>query len=391
MMAHTLLWVGSDRSKLEHIERIAKRLPTWSIATAASYDEAKAHWPTDGVTVAVSEPATNGNDAGFLDWVRERHPATGRLLVVSDPKRTAALAATTAAQQVMLASASEDVLAAAISRMSTLRDLTTNPAIQRVVGNLDRLPSVPRVYTQLSRATESANAGAADIARIIETDPGMSVKVLQLANSAFFGLTRRMTSIRGAVMVLGLEVLKALVLSSHVISAWGTPSRDFSLDRFQATSLRIARIVRRFLPDRADDAFATGLLHDIGRMIIGLRLPKEFTRIEELALATEQPVHQVERECLGITHGAIGGFLLALWGVPFGVVEAVAFHSEPSAITDGDRSLLVAVHTAEALHDIQTQGAPDERLDMKAVEAANFGPMLPVWRSIVATECAAMS
>jgi len=388
-MAHTLLWVGSG-SKQEHIERIAKRLPAWSLATATSYDEAKATWPTDGVTVAVSEP-TNGTDAGFLDWVRERYPATGRLLVVTDPRRTAALAATTAAQQVMLATASDDVLAATISRMSTLRELTANPAIHRVVGNLDRLPSVPRVYTQLTRATESASAGAADIARIIETDPGMSVKVLQLANSAFFGLTRRMTSIRGAVIVLGLEVLKALVLSSHVISSLGPPSRHFSLERFQASSLRIARIVRRFLPDRADDAFAAGLLHDIGRMIIGLRLPHEYTRINELAAATEQPLHEIERECLGITHGAIGAFLLALWGVPFGVVEAVAFHSDPSAITDGDRTLLVAVHAAEALHDIQTQNAPDERLDMKAIEAANFGPMLPVWRSIVAAEAAAMS
>ncbi len=390
-MAHTLLWVGSDRSKHEHIERIAKRLPAWSLATAATYDEAKAQWPTSGVTVAVSEPATNGTDAGFLDWVRERYPATGRLLVVSDPRRTAALAATTAAQQVMLASASEDVLAAAISRMSMLRELTANPAIQRVVGNLDRLPSVPRVYTQLTRATESATTGAADIARIIETDPGMSVKVLQLANSAFFGLTRRMTSIRGAVIVLGLEVLKALVLSSHVISSLGAPSRHFSLDRFQASSLRVARIVRRFLPDRADDAFAAGLLHDIGRMIIGLRLPQEYTRINELSAATEQPLHEIERECLGITHGAIGAFLLALWGVPFGVVEAVAFHAEPSAISDGDRSLLVAVHAAEALHDIQTQGAPDDRLDLAAIEAANFGPMLPVWRAIVAAEAAAMS
>lgn len=390
-MTHTLLWVGSDRSKQEQIERIAKRLPAWSLTTAGSYDEAKAVWPTDGVTVAVSEPASNGTDAGFLDWVRERYPATGRLLVVTDPRRTAALAATTAAQQVMLASASEDVLAATISRMSTLRELTANPAIQRVVGNLDRLPSVPRVYTQLSRATESSNTGAAEIARIIETDPGMSVKVLQLANSAFFGLTRRMTSIRGAVIVLGLEVLKALVLSSHVISSIGKPSRHFSLDRFQASSLRVARIVRRFLPDRADDAFAAGLLHDIGRMIIGLRLPNELVRIDELAASSEQPVHEIERECLGITHGAIGAFLLALWGVPFGVVEAVAFHSEPSAILDGDRSLLVAVHAAEALHDIHTQGAPDSRLDMAALEAANFASMLPVWRAIVAAEAASMS
>ena len=77
--------------------------------------------------------------------------------------------------------------------------------------------------------------------------------------------------------------------------------------------------------------------------------------------------------------------------MPFGVVEAVAFHSEPSTITDGDRSLLVAVHAAEALHDIQTQGAPDTRLDMKAVEEANFAPIIPVWRAIVAAEAAAMS
>jgi HD-like signal output (HDOD) protein len=389
-MAHTLLWVGSERSKPEHIARIAKRLPAWSCTTVATHDEAKATWPTDGVTVAVSEPA-NGTDAGFLDWVRERSPATGRLLVVSDPRRTAALAATTSAQQVMLATASDEVLAAAISRMSMLRELTANPAIVRVVGNLDRLPSVPRVYTQLTRATESSTAGAADIARIIETDPGMSLKVLQLANSAFFGLTRRMTSIRGAVIVLGLEVLKALVLSSHVISAIGKPSRDFSIERFQAYSLRIARIVRRFLPDRADDAFAAGLLHDIGRMIIGLRLPQESVRIAELAAATEQPIHEIEREFLGITHGAIGAFLLALWGVPFGVVEAVAFHSEPSAVKDGDRALIVAVHAAEALHDIQTQGASDDRLDMAAIESANFTRMLPVWRSIVAAEAASMS
>lgn len=386
----TLLWIGPSRVKTDLVARVVKRLPQWSLSQALTFDEARAEWPADGVAVAVSEPSTEGTDQGFLDWVRERHPATGRLLLVSDPRRTAALAATTSAQQVMLASASEEVLAAAIARMSTVRELTQSAAIRQVVGNIERLPTLPRIYAQLTKATASNTAGAVDIARIIETDPGMSVKVLQLANSAFFGMTRRITSITHAVTVLGLEVIKSLVLSAHVFSSFGGATKTFSLDKFQAYSLRIARIVRRFLPDRFDDAFAAGLLHDIGRMIIGLRMPSELAVIDE-RVANGEPQHVVEREVIGTTHGAVGAFLLALWGVPFTVVEAVAFHSRPSLVPPtGDLSLLVAVHAAEALHDIQNAGAPDERLDWAAVERAGYGARLGHWHAIVAEESAAM-
>ncbi|CAN5829792.1 HDOD domain-containing protein [soil metagenome] len=387
----TLVWIGPSRLKTDLVARVVKRLPHWALSDVLTVDEAKDGWPTSGVTVVVSEPAIDGSDQGFLDWVRESYPATLRLLVVSDPRRSSSLAATTSAQQVMLASDRDDVLAAAIARMSTVRELTHNPAIAQVVGNVDRLPTVPRVYTQLTKATTKATAGAAEIARIIETDPGMSLKVLQLANSAFFGMTRRITSIQQAVTVLGFEVLKSLVLSAHVFSSMGPPTREFSLDKFQVYSLRIARIVRRFLPDRSDDAFAAGLLHDIGRMIIGLRMPRELSRIQQRSQETNEPIHLIEREILGTTHGAIGAYLLALWGVPFTVVEAVAFHSEPSVVPSGDLSLLVAVHAAEALHEIQSAGLPDDRLDFAAVERAGFLREIPRWDAIVAEERAAMS
>lgn len=387
----TLLWIGPSRVKSDLVVRVVRRLPHWQLSAAMTIDEAKDEWPAEGITVAVAEPFADGTDAGFLDWVRERYPATGRLLVVADPKRTAALAATTAAQQVMLNTTSDEVFAGAIARMSSVRELTANAAIQHVVGTLDRLPSVPRVYAQLSKATTKATVGAAEIARIIETDPGMSLKVLQLANSAFFGMTRKITSITGAVTVLGLEVLKSLVLSAHVFSSFGSQSRDFSLDKFQAYSLRIARIVRRFLPERSDDAFVAGLLHDIGRMVIGLRLPKELVTINERAATSDQPIHKIEREVLGTTHGAVGAFLLALWGVPFSVVEAVAFHSNPSVVPNGDLTLLCAVHAAEAMHEIQNSGAPDERLDVATLERAGLTSQLPRWRAIVAEESAAMS
>ncbi|HEY4056168.1 MAG TPA: HDOD domain-containing protein [Kofleriaceae bacterium] len=387
----TLVWIGPSRLKTDLVARVVKRLPHWSLSDVLTIDEAKDAWPTSGVTVVVSEPAIDGSEQGFLDWVRERYPATGRLLVVSDGRRSTSLAATTSAQQVMLASGRDDVLAAAIARMSTVSDLTHSAAIAEVVGNVDRLPTVPRVYTQLTKATTKATAGAAEIARIIETDPGMSLKVLQLANSAFFGMTRRITSIQHAVTVLGFEVLKSLVLSAHVFSSMGPPTREFSLDKFQVYSLRIARIVRRFLPDRSDDAFAAGLLHDIGRMIIGLRMPRELSRIQQRAQETNEPIHKVEREIIGTTHGAIGAYLLALWGVPFTVVEAVAFHSNPSVVPNGDLELLCAVHAAEALHEIQSAGLPDDRLDFATIERAGLLRELPRWDAIVAEERASMT
>ena len=145
--------------------------------------------------------------------------------------------------------------------------------------------------------------------------------MLQMVNSAFFGLRQRVVDIRTAVSSLGLEMVKTLVLSAEVQKSQvrdrppAPASTSTAADRH---SLLAARIARRLLPrsPSAQDAFSAARLKDIGALVLMSRLPEQFRRIVELARASGRPIWEVETEVLGVTHAEIGAYLLGIWGLP---------------------------------------------------------------------------
>lgn len=286
-----------------------------------------------------------------------------------------------------------ETLRLVIEQAARLQTLLSDEGVRRVIGKLDKLPSVPKTYHELMRVSADPKAGIADVARIVEQDSAMSVKVLQIVNSAYFGLAQRMTSVGKAVVYLGVEMLKGLTLVAHVFATMeSAPVEGFSLERLQHYSLLTARLAKRFLrdPKRAGEAFTAALVHDVGRVIMALSLPEKFAEIVAEVRAADLPVHAIERNHLGITHAEIGAYLLGVWGLPFPIVESVAYHHSPSQVTEGPRDVLAAVHVADALVDATCVGEremPAEvELDMPFLQSAGFAGELDAWRSLADEE-----
>ena len=177
----------------------------------------------------------------------------------------------------------------------------------------------------------------------------MSAKVLQLVNSAYFGLAHRVTSVAQAVGYLGLGVLRALALNAHVLGAIeGTIVSRATLDEVQRTALATATVAKQKIRDRtlANDAFTAGIVHDIGRLVVALGMPAKFREIAEASRQTQRARHVVEEEHLGVTHAEVGAYLLGVWGLPFSVVESTALHHAPGRGGGDPGELLMAVHLA---------------------------------------------
>ena len=293
--------------------------------------------------------------ASLLQTVKQDYPRVARIVLSAQTEREVVVRVLPVAHQFLSKPCDPELLRTVIERTCSLQALLHEDAIREVVGKVDTLPSLPRSYVELSQAANRDDMGLAQIARIIEEDPAMSAKALQLVNSAYFGLARRITSIQQAVTYLGMELLKGLALTSHVFARMkGVSVPGFSLDQLQRSSLQTARLAKRLVsnPALADEAFAIGMVHDIGKLVLALGMPDQYRGVVRASGEYGRPFHKVEQALLGVTHAEVGAYLLGVWGLPFTMVEAVAFHHTPGLVTAGERDVLTAIHAAGALVEI---------------------------------------
>ena len=273
-----------------------------------------------------------------------------------------------------------------------LERILANSTVRAMCGGLDGLPSAPRVYLELARLTGDPRTSLGALGHVIESDPGISASVLQLVGSASFGRSRRMVSIQQAIGYLGVELLKGLVLSAHLARAAAVVlPRGVSIAEFQQKALRVARLAHAFVanPAIAENAFTASLLIDVGQIVLALKHPEAFAQIAERARESARPLHDVEAEVLGVTHGDLGAYLLSLWGLPPLLVECVAFHHRPSWIADGPIAVRAVVHAADTLVQIAQGELREEHLDLTLLHRAGYLDQLDRWRALVTRDLAA--
>jgi HD-like signal output (HDOD) protein len=223
----------------------------------------------------------------------------------------------------------------------------------------------------------------ADAARLVEQDPAVTAKVLQLANSAFFGRPRPVNDVDDAIGYLGMNTLKALALSADCIEAF-KPAKTiegFSIESLQDHSALTARITRRIASGGdAGGAVAAALVHEVGNLILAARAPDYLASVLARAGEENRPPFEVEQETRGFTHADVGAHLLSLWGLPETIVDAVAQHHRPASRNEPGMSAVTAVHVACALAD------GGEHLDLEHLERTGLSDRIPAWRAIAAQE-----
>jgi putative nucleotidyltransferase with HDIG domain len=216
---------------------------------------------------------------------------------------------------------------------------------------------------------------------------------LQLVNSAFFGIPRRIENPALAVNLLGLDIIKALVLTVEVFSEFDQDKLNaFDLERLWAHSVSTAELVKRIARSEGadkqiiDDAYMAGLLHDVGKLILVDHFPDEHKEIIELAQTENIPLNDAETRVLGAGHAALGAYLLGLWGMTDPIVEAVAFHHSPQNCPVQTFSPLTAVHVADALSNagknINTEAAAEASLlDTEYIDSIGLAARILMWQN----------
>jgi HD-like signal output (HDOD) protein/ActR/RegA family two-component response regulator len=384
-----ILFVDDEVAVLDGLrDLLRKERGRWDMVFANGGEQALEEFrkaPFDLVITDMRMPGMDG--AELLAKVKELYPGAARMVLSGHAAREAVLRAVPVAQQFLAKPCEAQVLRTAIDRTYGLNVLLSNHAIRDVVGKLEALPSVPRTYLELTDTAARRNSSIDDLAAVVEQDPAMSAKVLQLVNSAYFGAHQRVASIRGAVSYLGVELLKGLALASSTFAAAENLSIEgFSLERLRSSSLLAARAARRFIVDRklADEAFTTALVHEVGKIVIALGMPAEYASVLRETASSKTPVHLVEKERFGVSHAEVGAYLLGVWGLPFSIVEAVAFHHHPGSIEEGACDTLAALHVASALIEGESG-----RMDHAFLSRTGFEARLPRLQVIFAEELAA--
>jgi putative nucleotidyltransferase with HDIG domain len=367
-------------------EALALTGAAWHVEHAPGGDAALAALERAPVDVLVAEDQMAAMDGvTLLTRVRDQHPTTIRMILSATTKPGLA---TIVSHRFLSKPCNVDELAVLIKRSCALHERTGEVEAFRKTMATTALPSRPGVYMELNRVLSDPDWQPHQVSAVLERDVAMSAKVLQLANSALFGLTSTVASVRDAVMYLGVDTIRSLSLTAEAFGKV-TPrgASDFSLDQFQAHAMLVARIAASILPaGRAQqEAITAALLHDIGKLVLVCDGDRRWAHLNERARERQVPLHVVEQETDGVTHAAVGAHLLSLWGLPDPIVEAVAHHHDPTSVDGLAFDCVAAVHVANGLANeivpVPEGVASPAGLDVELIDRLGVRPRLDVWRS----------
>lgn len=364
-----LLFVDDDAHVLDGLRNMLRpQRKRWEMVFTLGAEEALAAMegaPFDVVVSDMRMPRVDG--ATLLRRVAERYPRTVRIVLSGQTEMDTALKSVSIAHQFLSKPCPADLLQNVLERACELNALLGSESLRQVVANIKRLPTTPQVFLQLTEALADPNVSLKQVAELLSRDVAICARVIQLVNSPFFGLTRRVTSVLEAVTYLGTTTIKSVVLSLESFSLMSDAARcpGFSLDAVQRHSLYTGNLAKAIIGDaaRAEYAFMAGMLHDIGLLILAMHFPPALER-----LVTDPEWAAAEDTNSEVSHTRLGAYLLGLWGLPYPVIEAVAHHHAPRRVDHRAFDLPDAVYVADRLaHELLPGGdhgaEPREALD----------------------------
>ena len=389
-----LLFVDDEPKVLQGLQRqLYNMRAEWKMTFLDSGPQALEYLaanPADVIVTDMMMPAMNG--AQLLTEVMKRHPRTVRIVLSGHAEREIIMQLVGPAHQYLSKPCDAEELRNAITRAFALRDLLGNEQLKQLAARVKCLPSVPALYQQLNEAFRKDDPSPEQVGEIISHDIGMTTKILQLVNSAFFGLPQPINNPAEAVMYLGLTTVRSLVLSLQIFSQFDQQAcREFSLDALARhcwmTGVAARRVAQAEQKDTKvlDQCFLAGLLHDVGQLILATGMPGEYQEVLHIAKSENITASNVEHERFGATHADVGAYLLGLWGLPNPIVEAVAMHHRPAQSVDPKFSPVIAVHVADVfMHERPGTSTelPPPALDLELLARLGLQDRVPVWREL---------
>lgn len=363
-----ILFVDDEQAVLDGLRgRLYHKRKDWKMDFAFSGESAVKAFeqvPFDLIVTDLRMPGIDG--ARLLEIVSHRWPQAVRIVLSGYSEQEQTVRVVRYAHQYLAKPCEAKQLENVIERCLKLQELLSEDKVRALVGRIRKLPAVPQTYAKLCEVMTRPDVSAEEVAQIIGKDMVISARLLQMVNSAFFRLARRITKIEQAVTYLGFAAIRNLVMSMEVFSQFERDPRlaDFDPEKLQAHAQVVSAAVRALTVKTplADDALLAGMLHDIGYLIFVQECPEEFLKVVEESRQSGQPLHEVERQRLGASHAQIGAYLLGIWGLPYPIIEAVAHQNRPEAVAQTDFDVLAALAVAKSLtleHESSTVRALD--------------------------------
>jgi HD-like signal output (HDOD) protein/ActR/RegA family two-component response regulator len=389
-----ILFVDDEPKVLEGLQRMLRSMRhEWDMAFAGGGAEALEMLKNGTFNVIVTDMRMPGMDGyQLLNQVKELYPQIVRFILSGHSDKDMILKSIAPVHQYITKPCDPAELKATIARTCALRDLLDDKFLVQLVSSIDHLPSLPALYTEVLNEINSPTGSLNKIGEIISKDVAMSAKILQLVNSAFFGLPKHVATPHRAVCLLGVDTIKALTLSVKIFSQFSQSKlTGYSISNLWNHSILTGVLARSIATneDRSqseiDEAFMAGLLHDVGKLILLDKLPQKSLEIVKLANSTNCYLWEAEQKILGTTHAQVGAYLIGIWGLSESIVEAIAFHHSPGKCPNDRFSILSAVHLADVLE--QGEGAdektkPTAGLDMVYLTRIGGADRINAWRAI---------
>lgn len=354
----TILFVDDEPNVLQGLRRMLRhKRDVWDMRFALGATEALVVLGDRRVDVVVTDmrmPDIDG--AQLLKTVTREYPETVRFVLSGQCDEETALRSVGVSHQYLSKPCDGAELEAKIGRALGLRAILNSGPLRRMVAALPSIPSRPTVYTDLVNEFRREQSQPDRIDEIVAQDPGLAAKVLQLCNSAYFGLSSQVRSIHQATHFLGLDTLKSLALCYGIVSQLrctmvGAQSVDEVIEHSMLAGTLARQIARSSGFDQygCDDAYAAGLMHDIGTLILADNFGAEYGAALTEGADDGTDRAAVERAAFGADHAAVGAYLLGTWGLPDPIVEAVAYHHRAEPHEAGSFDSATIIHIVEGL------------------------------------------
>jgi HD-like signal output (HDOD) protein/CheY-like chemotaxis protein len=360
-----LLLVDDEQYVLDGLRnQLRARRREWEMSFACGGEAALPLLEQLSFDVVVSDmhmPRLDG--AALLTRVKELQPRAVRIILSGQTETESAMKTVFVAHRFLSKPCDGNLLRDVLERAFGLGKTLAAPELRAAAGEISALPRVPRTYLSLCQVLSRPNASMADLIAVVQGDVGLCAKILQVVNSPFFGLPRRISSLQESVSYLGTETVKNLALAIEAFTAGpgGAPPEEL-----QRHSLLTAQLARRFMAGdrvRSEEAFVAGLLHAIGQLI---------------------PV-PAGTAASSIDTSLLGGYLLDLWGLPHSVVEAVVHHRNPGGVAHEGFDVVDAVYLASRLASRHLAPAEDELDQSYLAHRGVSGERLEGWNKLART------
>lgn len=367
----------------------------WQLTFVANGREALAALSDSKYDLLITELSLPDMEANaLLAETRESHPGVVRFVLTADDNRERMLRAISQSHQFLTKPLKMETLQMQVSNSLALRTVLTDDKLHARISQIHSLPTLPSIYNQLVAEMQSETASMQKVAALIKQDVSITAKLLQMTNSAFFGLSTRVENPLQAANLLGMDTVKSLVLTAGVFSQFDDPGLPgFSIETIYNHSLAVGTSARHYANafglgrKQAEDALMAGMLHDIGKLVMIANFREELTQSLTVAHHDKIPMHAAEKQVLGVSHCEIGAHLLSLWGLSDLILEAVTLHDTPSGSTHPMLNILASVHIANAIdHD---QSIPDRdpkftHADLDYLNKLGLAGQMPYLRSLSA-------